>query len=177
MGFSSILQECAYFSTVWKLSSMAFPSLPLWLLAIFFVELHTGLNFLSKYLELISQAFYAHLIHVAKMQAVLGRYWKEWKISPSLILYRWEMFLIYIFLNSFSETNFSISQIRQFIVSDFAYFIVTRDNSFPRAACNSPAFERVFSKTKMTAKSMVFTASQQGSDIWLSFAPLMFLPL
>lgn len=75
------------------------------------------------------------------------------------------MFLICIFLNSFSETNFSISQIRQFIVSDFAYFIVTRDNSFPRAACNSPAFERVFSKTKMTAKSMVFTASQQGSDI------------
>lgn len=73
--------------------------------------------------------------------------------------------------------NFNISQIRQFLVSDYAYFMVTRDNNFPRPVCNSPAFERIFSKTKMTAKSIVFMASQQGSDIWLPFAPLMFLPL
>lgn len=78
------------------------------------------------------------------------------------------MFLIYVFFNSFSEMvvfNFSISQIRQFLVSDYAYFIVTRDNSFPRAVCNSPAFERFFSKAKMTAKSIAFMENQQGSDI------------
>lgn len=77
----------------------------------------------------------------------------------------WETFLIYVFLNSFSEINFHISWKRRLLLSDYAYFIVTGDNSFPRAACNSPALERIFPKTKMTAKSIVFLASQQGSDI------------
>ena len=151
----------------------------------FLVSCTRDLNFHGRclgYVELVSQAFCAPLIRVAKVQTVLGRCWKEWKIFLSLILYsgisapgKYAWF-IYIF-NSFSEIIVSISQIRQFLVSDHAYFIVTRASSFPRTACNSPAFERIFWKTKMTAKSVVFMASQQRSDIWLSFASLMFLPL
>lgn len=55
---------------------MTFSSLPLWLLVVFLARCTKDLNFLGRYLgylELVSQAFCAPLICVAKVQTVYGR--------------------------------------------------------------------------------------------------------